>query len=167
LAVVRKLPSVSVPFINERTKDISRPWRDYLESIAPGTSIYPWTSLDFTNSELSDIENRPHADLQLILPADDTDTDTDLDKHVSNNMVKGYNDHVLITNANPHGTDHDQINNIGEADETSADATKDKHVSNLQMKTAYDDIDDNTTDIAANLVSIKSTRVLQWLTMQS
>lgn len=71
-----------------------------------------WVNIDFTDSNLSDILTRLHADLQ----------------------------------------------SIGEADETSSDTTKDKHVSDNQLKVAYD-------DIAANLVSIKSTRVLHWLTM--
>lgn len=124
-----------------------------------------WIRIDFTDSDLADIITRPHSALQSIQGADDTDTDATEDKHVSNLLVKGYNDHVQITDANPHGTDHDQLDAIGEADETSANATKDKHVSNLQLKTAYDDIDGNTAAIAANLVSIKSQRVLHWLTM--
>lgn len=140
-------------------------WFNQLMKRVSETAQLLWTQIDFTDSKLSDIISRPHSDLQLILPADDTDSDTDLDKHVSNAMVKVYADHVAINDANPHGTDHDQLDAIGEADETSADATKDKHVSNLQMKTAYDDIDTNADNIAANLVSIKSARVLQWLSM--
>lgn len=97
-----------------------------------------WVDIDFTGSDLSDILLRPHSALQLILGADDTDTNATKNKHVSNAMVKDYNDHVLITDANPHGTDHDQLDAIGQADETSSDTVKDKHVSNNQLKVFND-----------------------------
>ena len=117
-----------------------------------------WVNIDFTDSNLTDILTRNHSDLQNVEVADDTDTDTTKDKHVSNAQLKVYKDHVDIIAGNPHGTNHNQLIGVLQADETSADTTKDKHVSNNQLKVVYDDID-------ALQVRQKSNEVLLWLSM--
>jgi hypothetical protein len=73
-----------------------------------------WADIDKTGSTLADIETRTHSALQSIGEADDTDTDTVKDKHVSNAQVKGYADatsaattHIAATNA--HGATGDLI----------------------------------------------------------
>jgi hypothetical protein len=58
-----------------------------------------FTDLQFTGSNLTSIETRAHADLQAIGEADDTDTDTVKDKHVSNAQAKGYADGVATAAA--------------------------------------------------------------------
>lgn len=50
-----------------------------------------------------------HTWLQGILQADDTSSSTVGGKHVTDAMVKKYEDHRLITDGNPHGTNWDQV----------------------------------------------------------
>lgn len=69
-----------------------------------------------------------------------TGTGVTTDKHISQAQGKVWQDHVEITNANPHGTDHSQLDSIGTADETDSNTTKDKHVSNAQLKTLQDHV---------------------------
>lgn len=83
-----KLKTPFVKFFDERTNDIARVWRDYLDDISQRANVFPWINIDFTDSELSDIETRPHSDLQLIGEADETSADITKDKHVSNNQLK-------------------------------------------------------------------------------
>lgn len=61
------------------------------------------------NTSLSDITTRPHSALQSIGEADDTDTDTVKDKHVSNAQMKTTTDHIAASNA--HGATGDIIGN--------------------------------------------------------
>lgn len=67
-------------------------WFDVLWR-ALGVGGINWRVLDFTNSQLSDIETRPHSDLQDVLQADDTSSSTDAEKHVTDALVKKYEDH--------------------------------------------------------------------------
>ncbi len=53
-----------------------------------------WDKLNKSGSKLSDIETRPHSQLQSIEQADDTSTDATGGKHTTNAQLKGYSDHV-------------------------------------------------------------------------
>ena len=66
--------------------------------------------------------------------ADDTSSSTEGDKHVSNALVKKYNDHILIIDGNPHGTDHSMLDAIQQADDTSTNTDGGKHVTNALVK---------------------------------
>lgn len=60
-------------------------------------------------TSLEDVTARPHSALQDIEGADDTDTDTVKDKHVSNAQMKTTADHIAATNA--HGATGDIVGN--------------------------------------------------------
>lgn len=77
--------------------------------------------------------NTTHAQLSLIAGVSTSSTDTILDKHVSNALAKGWEDH-RNTNGNAHNMNHSQLNNVGQVDTTSTDTIKDKHVSNALAK---------------------------------
>jgi len=86
LADPLKIPPAAL--LDPRTGDISRVWRDLLEGYAMSLDSFPWTSLDFTGSNLQDILTRNHISLQNIEQADETSSDTTKDKHVSDNQLK-------------------------------------------------------------------------------
>lgn len=96
-------------------------------------------------SSLEDIENRLHSMLQEILGWE-TGTDAVQDKHISEADGKVWQDHVEITDANPHGTDHDMLDDIQVLDPTSADTVQDRHLSDAQGKYWQDHVDDDTRD---------------------
>jgi len=72
-------------------------------------------------------------DNHIAKEVDTSSTDTTKDKHVSNALAKGWEDHKNSV-GNVHNTSHNQLNNIGQVDVTSTDTTKDKHVSNALAK---------------------------------
>lgn len=84
-----------VPFLDPRTGDIALAWRDILEDhgISTGTSA-AWVDIDFSPSNLADIQTRAHSALQGIGEADETSVDTTKNKHVSNNQLKVLYDDV-------------------------------------------------------------------------
>jgi hypothetical protein len=72
-------------------------------------------------------------DAHLLKQVDVTSTDTTKDKHISNVLAKGWEDHKNTT-GNPHSTQHAQLLNVLGADVTSTDTVKDKHISNAMAK---------------------------------
>jgi len=76
-----------------------RPWFRYFEYVG-GTvaraAQWVWGNIDFTGSRLSDIQTRPHSQLQSVLGADVTDDDATQNKHISNAQAKKFNDPVYI-----------------------------------------------------------------------
>lgn len=58
-----------------------------------------WTDIDKTASALADLASRPHSALTGVGEANDADTDTTKDKHVSNAQAKGYADGVTASTA--------------------------------------------------------------------
>ena len=64
--------------------------------------IVPWVRVDKAGALLTDIPTRPHSALQSIGQVDVTSSDTAKDKHVSNALAKGWEDHKSAT-GNPHG----------------------------------------------------------------
>ncbi len=111
-------------------------FRDLFRVLGSLNSI-SWDMVNKAGSRLSDIVTRPHSDLQTILGWQ-TGADVAQVRHISQADGKVWQDHVEVTDANPHGTDHSQLNAIAELDPTSADATKDKHLSNAQGKVWQD-----------------------------
>lgn len=78
-------------------------------------------------------------DAHINKQVDISSTDTVKDKHISNILAKGWEDHKNST-GNPHNTQHNQLLNIPQVDETSTDTIKDKHVSNALAKLWTDHI---------------------------
>lgn len=94
-----------------------------------GDSQFAWTQLDYTGSDLTDIETRNHSGLQNIGEADDADTDTTKDKHVSNADQKDYRDtktaydaHAAAANA--HGATGNIVGDGDIANETTYGVVK-------------------------------------------
>ena len=98
----------------------------------------PWISIDKAGSKLSEIETRPHNQLQSVEQADDTLGDSIAGKHVTNLQVKNYGAHVRNISGNPHGTFHNTLDGITQADDTSTDSTAGKHTTNAQLKVYKD-----------------------------
>jgi hypothetical protein len=59
------------------------------------------------NADLADMTTKPHASLDSVGVADDTDADTVQDKHVSNAQMKAVADHYAATSA--HGATGDVV----------------------------------------------------------
>lgn len=132
-------------------------WQKWFEQVARAlgrAGSVAWSLVNKSGSNLTDIETRNHSGLQNILALDPTDTDATKVKHLSNAQGKVWQDHVGITNGNPHGTDHSALDSIGTLDVTSADTTKDKHLSNAQGKKW----EDHTAD-TSNPHSVTKTQV--------
>jgi hypothetical protein len=72
-------------------------------------------------------------DTHIVKQVDPTSTDTTKDKHLSNALAKGWEDHKNST-GNPHSTQHNQLLNIPTVDVTSTDTVLDKHISNALAK---------------------------------
>ena len=72
-------------------------------------------------------------DTHLISKASTASTNATLDKHVSDALAKGWEDHKKAT-GNSHSTSHNQLSSIGAVDVVSTDAIKDKHISNVLAK---------------------------------
>lgn len=68
-----------------------------------------WDVVNKKGSKLSEIETRKHADLQEIAASDETDDNTDKNKHVSNADMKAAKDHRDSSTA--HGANGDIIGN--------------------------------------------------------
>jgi hypothetical protein len=66
-----------------------------------------WSQLDFTDSDLADLETKSHQSLDDILPADDTSADTTANRHVSDAAMKAATDHRAATSA--HGATGDIV----------------------------------------------------------
>lgn len=121
-------------------------WYDRIWQLLSSTAGIAWEIVSKVGSSLADIEDRLHSHLQGVEQADDTSSNATGGKHVTDALVKKYEDHRLIIDGNPHGTDHSMLDAIAQADDTSSDATGGKHVTNAQVK-KYEDhrliVDDN------------------------
>ncbi|MCB1725752.1 MAG: hypothetical protein KDJ39_18870 [Gammaproteobacteria bacterium] len=111
----------------------------FLDEIIDQYGFIPWDNLNFTGSNLTDIETRLHNDLQAIGGADDTDTDDEQVQHISNLQAKTWTD-----------------NDAKQVDVTDTDAVRDKHVSNALGKLWTDTASDllgHTADTSAHGVT--------------
>jgi hypothetical protein len=96
-----------------------------------------WDMVSKAGSKLSDLSERPHSQLQTI-EGWTSGADSTQNKHISQADGKVWQDHVGITDANPHGTNHGQLDAIAVLDPTSADAVQDRHLSDAQGKVWQD-----------------------------
>lgn len=110
-------------------------WYYRVTEILNGIVKTLWRNVDTTGSALTDIETRPHSDLQDILQADDTSNSSTTGKHVTDAQVKTYGDHVRITAANPHGTDHSQLDAILGTGEYHIKATEASEIAGIDAVT--------------------------------
>jgi len=97
-----------------------------------------WGSLDLSQSSLEDIPDRKHIYLQDIEAATSNTNDKVKDKHIGNADFVRWNVHVSNVDGNPHGTDHDMLDDIVQADDTSANTDGGKHVTDALVK-KYED----------------------------
>jgi len=107
------------PLIDSRG-GMSSQWERWLQQVQRVLSFsggIAWGIINKGSSKLSDIENRTHAMLQSILGWS-SGTDTTQNKHISNADGKVWQDHVEITNGNPHGTDHAMLDGLEDDDHT-------------------------------------------------
>ena len=105
------------PLIDSRG-GMSAQWERWLQQIQRILSFaggVAWGIINKAQSRLDDIETRTHAMLQSILGWS-TGADAVQDKHISNANGKVWQDHVEITNGNPHGTDHDMLDGLDDDD---------------------------------------------------
>jgi len=117
-------------------RELEQFYRDVAKMLGNLAGI-PWNLINKAGSRLDEITVRTHNLLQEV-KGWATGADTVQDRHISDADGKVWQDHVEVTDGNPHGTDHSQLEAIGELDPTSADATKDKHLSNAQGKVWQD-----------------------------
>ena len=86
------------PMINQ---SVLRELRTYLETLGkvllPNSGSVAWGTISFVESKLTDIQTRPHSALQNVEQADMTNANTDRNKHVSNAMTKGWEEHRALT----------------------------------------------------------------------
>ena len=119
-------------------------WISQLQRVLSFAGGIAWSIIDKTGSTLTDIKIRPHSMLQDVL-AWATDTDTAKVRHISNADGKTWQDHVEVTNGNPHGTDHDMLDGLADDDHSQylllAGRTGQRAVAPLILGT----ITDNTT----------------------
>lgn len=73
-----------------RTTDVRMwaSWYDAVYRFLTGALTIDWAVVSKIGSKLSDLETRPHSDLQSILGADATSSDTTQNKHISNAQAK-------------------------------------------------------------------------------
>jgi len=119
-------------------RELEQFYRDVAKMLGNLAGI-PWNLINKAGSRLDEITVRTHNLLQEV-KGWATGTDTVQDRHISDADGTVWQDHVNVTDGNPHGTDHSQLDAIGELDPTSADATKDKHLSNAQGQVWQDHV---------------------------
>lgn len=90
-------------------------WLQQIQRILSFAGGVAWGIINKAQSRLDDIETRTHAMLQSILGWSPT-TDATQNKHISNANGKVWQDHVEVTNGNPHGTDHDMLDGLSDDD---------------------------------------------------
>lgn len=71
-----------------------RVWFNDIYKMLSGNPGILWDVVSKAGSNLTDLATRNHSGLQNIGEADETDTNTGKNKHVSNAMVKTYKDHT-------------------------------------------------------------------------
>ena len=136
------LPPVPREPISDKSGQMSAQWTRWIQQvqrILSYTGGIGWTMVSKAGSRLDDIEIRTHAMLQSVIGWS-TGTDVAQVRHISQADGKVWQDHVEITNANPHGTDHAMLDAIAVLDPTSADDTKDRHLSDAQGKVWQDHV---------------------------
>lgn len=111
-----------IPPSQRGDRSLVRWWNEVRILLGDASQIL-WTQINFSGSLLTDIATRLHSNLQTIEGADNTDTNTTRNKHVSNNDMKTLKDNDAKT-----------------ADDTDTNTTRDKHVSNNDMKVNTDHI---------------------------
>jgi hypothetical protein len=119
-------------------------WIQQLQRVLSFSGGIAWSIVDKAGSKLTDIEDRSHSMLQDVL-AWVTGTDTAKVRHISNADGKAWQDHIEVTNGNPHGTDHSQLDAIGVL-VPGTDTTQDKHLSNAQAKVWQDHVTNDAQD---------------------
>lgn len=116
-------------------------WYTQIWKALGNVATISWDMISKAGSKLSDLETRPHSQLQVI---DGWVSGTAITQtnHISQADGKVWQDHVLVISGNPHGTDHSQLSGVLGADTTSSASAKTKHVSNLQAKTWQDHVNE-------------------------
>lgn len=125
--------------VRDRFVTFSDQFMRFLDEIIDQHGFIPWENLNFSGSDLKDIEIRLHNDLQEIGGADDTDTDAEQVQHISNLQAKTWTD-----------------NDAKAVDETDTDPVRDKHVSNALGKLWTDtsfDLVTHESDVSAHGVT--------------
>jgi hypothetical protein len=140
-------PTPREPMVNS-TGQTSTQWNRWFQQVQRILSFaggVAWGIINKSDSKLSDLAERAHSMLQDVL-AWSSNENTDKVRHISNADGKVWQDHVEVTDGNPHGTDHNMLDAIAELDPTSADTVKDRHLSDAQGKKWEDHVDDDTLD---------------------
>lgn len=90
-------------------------WIQQIQRILSFSGGIAWAIVNKAASKLSDIETRTHAMLQSVLGWVN-DADIAQVRHISNANGKKWEDHVDITDGNPHGTDHHMLDGLADDD---------------------------------------------------
>jgi hypothetical protein len=135
-------------------------WFDRIFRMLSGAPGIAWGIISKATSKLSDLETRPHSQLESIEGVNVASTDTGQVKHVSDANGRKWEDHVDTNNANPHGTDHSQLDAIAQADDTSSNTDGGKHVTDAAMKylkdRAHDAMTATADSTAADVATLKA-----------
>jgi hypothetical protein len=108
------------PMVDTRTGRMSSQWQRWLQQIQRILSFaggIAWQIVNKAGSQLDDIETRTHAMLQEVRGWVNN-SDAAQVRHISNSNGKKWEDHVDVTNGNPHGTDHDMLDGLADDDHT-------------------------------------------------
>lgn len=87
-------------------------WFDAVYKSLSGITGLLWNAIDKTGSRLSDIETRPHSDLQSIQELNVSSTDDTKNRHLSDAQAKVWQDHTNVIAGNPHNTALDMITDV-------------------------------------------------------
>ena len=79
----------------ERDRFEQQKWFDRIWMILSGAPGISWDIVSKVGSSLDDIETRPHSMLQDVLQSDDTSSSSALEKHVTDEQMKKYEDSRL------------------------------------------------------------------------
>jgi hypothetical protein len=142
------LPPVPREPMVDRAGQTSMQWTRWLQQVQRILSFaggVAWGIINKAGSKLSDLAERTHAMLQEVLGWV-SDEDTAQVRHISNADGKVWQDHVEITDGNPHGTDHDMLDGIAVLNPASADTVQDRHLSDAQGKHWQDHVDNDAQD---------------------
>lgn len=141
------LPPVPREPMVSSTGQTSMQWNRWLQQVQRILSFaggIAWGIVNKASSSLADLEFRAHAMLQEVLGWV-SDADTAQVRHISNANGKVWQDHVEVTDGNPHGTDHDMLDGLADDDHAQylllAGRTGQRAVTPL----AFGTVTDNTT----------------------
>lgn len=90
-------------------------WYQEIWRVLTGVIGIAWDAISKSGSKLSDLADRTHEMLQEV-KGWSSGADTAQVRHISNANGKVWQDHVAVTDGNPHGTDHDMLDGLTDDD---------------------------------------------------